>query len=1065
MAVSSGSKIVLPDLSALAAYANSKVGTNRLPDDVSPMNYSGGQPYGYRQISNVAIDPNNRGTGYKRGDYLQGFGGFLLVNLWVDAVDSVGGLLGVRIDKLWPADATSTLPASPADATSIFGGAVTAGTGAKISFSVDHIGPTANYSFSDYFINQGVITSIVLLSAGKGYQAGDVLPITSLAGATITVNTVNGTGAITGYTVNGSGNLNVSMSIPTDINALTITGGHGKGAIFSGLYTMPQPPGWKTELERLRNNLSSYFANLPSAAQYKPLALAVSGPWPVGGLSDAYKNQEFWFEDPGYAVSVTVGGTGYFAAQGEDQRQVVYNVTNQYVFPPGNIQQVKTPYVAQVIRKEFSIVVGGPGGGTLTAWFFIMAMWSRGFTKVAGQNAVYEAVPNNGDDVNVYTVTTTLPGATITQKYQSGYVIIGFEYNGTIAPGRYDFTLTYNNPPGDDGYYDYPYGNQASGYRLTRVLMGLDSSTGVLFAGKTYGVYYSPSNSATWPTYNITFSNAVDAPGISKDYPVKKIACGPFAPIIYSVLKFITAYDNLGTNSNPIIMPTAWGPEQWINSFPFSHPANYPGAGYSTTVPGLWTGITQAVSDLRVVATENMPWNLARTKRTGAGNFYSENPMLLGNGNPDNIAASNSYDQSKAVEKQNEPARWTAQKWFTAGFVIADPYGFALFKCKTAGYSGLVEPAWDYTLNAITGETHNPPPTGGQNTWAAWECVKLFKAKDSWIAGATWNIGDEITDSNGNKQTLVSGWQPFQTLTAGAFITDSNNNTQQVITGGTTAGAAPAWATGLNATTNDGSVVWKLVLAGSSSMSGILEPVWPTANGSITQDGAAFWQMSAGVTGIKPALHRARPVPRYPFYWQNETLAALKPPTTNSESEKTIWGCGNQWFKSSFVNGSGQTVYEAGWQEKYNVPGSGTIGNLARGWWIYSVSINRIQKFPANISGAGTIGAGNGGIGSGDPNVGAGGGGNYAAIQVTIGCMRNGAFVAFGVYATGQTVQVLWPVFTSDALVYQASERVDIQAVAIGVGAAGVSIGLGNVSHPIAAAFYTDTVKLLDFVT
>jgi hypothetical protein len=59
---------------------------------------------------------------------------------------------------------------------------------------------------------------------------------------------------------------------------------------------------------------------------------------------------------------------------------------------------------------------------------------------------------------------------------------------------------------------------------------------------------------------------------------------------------------------------------------------------------------------------------------------------------------------------------------------------------------------------------------------------------------------------------------------------------------------------------------------------------------------------------------------------------------------------------------------------------------------------------------------------------------------------------------------VRWPVFTSDALVYQCVERVDIQAVAIGMGAAGVVTGMTPLQHPMAAAYVTDVLKLLPLV-
>ena len=150
------------------------------------------------------------------------------------------------------------------------------------------------------------------------------------------------------------------------------------------------------------------------------------------------------------------------------------------------------------------------------------------------------------------------------------------------------------------------------------------------------------------------------------------------------------------------------------------------------------------------------------------------------------------------------------------------------------------------------------------------------------------------------------------------------------------------------------------------------------------------------------------------------------PPKTSSSSELTVWGAGNQWFNNTWFTGH----TELGWQQ----------GNLALGWWIYSIAINRLGT-AANVSLP-----------------------QSSAVAVTIGCIRNGAFVAFRTYNTGQKINVLWPIFTSDALVYQCSERVDVQAVAIASGGAGVSIGAG-VGYPICAAYYNDTVALLNQIS
>ncbi len=58
---------------------------------------------------------------------------------------------------------------------------------------------------------------------------------------------------------------------------------------------------------------------------------------------------------------------------------------------------------------------------------------------------------------------------------------------------------------------------------------------------------------------------------------------------------------------------------------------------------------------------------------------------------------------------------------------------------------------------------------------------------------------------------------------------------------------------------------------------------------------------------------------------------------------------------------------------------------------------------------------------------------------------------------SGKTYSVLWPIFTSNALVYQCSERVDIQALAI----TGPPTTGAGVSTPICAAHINDTAQIL----
>jgi hypothetical protein len=524
----------------------------------------------------------------------------------------------------------------------------------------------------------------------------------------------------------------------------------------------------------------------------------------------------------------------------------------------------------------------------------------------------------------------------------------------------------------------------------------------------------------------------------------------------------------------------------------------------SSTVSGFWTGNSSAVSNLNVAGQFGMsvmPWNYVCTKDKTGGGTFSENPMLMGN--PASFPASgptNSYAQATFVEKQIEPPSWQASTPFTVGFVIMDSNG-NFQKVTTAGTSYTAHPAWPMVVaSTVTDGT------------VVWTCVKVIVAPDTWASLTYYNVGATIIDSSGNTQTQASGWQAAHAYTTSNVINDANNNSQHCTTPGTSGATEPAWSTTFGGTTTDGTAVWTNVGSGTIAQSGLGEPAWGTSIGSRTVDSLATWKCTKLVKPIIPAVKRQQFVPRYPFYWygntsnattwvhgtayaQNATvidsngrtqqcttpgtsgtstpiwssslggttsdgscvwtlillssdLAWLKPPTTANESEKTIWGCGNQWQRNTYSNHN--PFYNVGFQQD----------NMAKGWWIYSISLNRtkFEVYDPALTGIGQVGFG---AGSTTPGI----GGSPQEVFVTIGCIRNNAFVAFGTFQTGQTYQVLWPIFTSDALVYQCSERIDLQAVAIGTGGAGVTTGTTANSYPICAAFVSDVTALLNLIT
>ena len=497
----------------------------------------------------------------------------------------------------------------------------------------------------------------------------------------------------------------------------------------------------------------------------------------------------------------------------------------------------------------------------------------------------------------------------------------------------------------------------------------------------------------------------VAVPGIDNSQPVSAIQVpGDLFGNGPGLLGSVNTIINYNDVINPPFAQPIFAPEQ------LSDISNYT---VTTSVPGFWTAKTNAVNNLNMAGAANMPWNLQRTKFS-SGATPMVNPMLQGDLGPTiggNAQVSNSYNQSATVEQQLEPPPWLPNRYFTAGFIIQDSNG-NFQKVVTAGISGSPAPTWATRMNNST--------TDNQVTWTL--VYQLAPSTNPWVASSLKGVGDTVLDLNGRTQLCIHA--------------------------GTTGTAAPAWSKTFGAKTKDGTVTWQM-----------MNPYVAT-------------------------VHRVPDLPRYPYYWQSETLPRLMPPT--STSGLTIWGAYDQWqpVNKSGVDGVGHTLFDSGWHSTH--PAGGAYGatadtqGMAYGWWVYSVSLNRmnyvIKTPPSSGPGGTTLGTGDTGAtgasagDSGASDAGAGGtagtpGPGGGEVSVTIGCMRSGSFVAFGTYLTGQTVRVLWPIFTSDALVYQCSERVDIQALAIAAGGFSVSTGATITTPALVAAFVNDTAQLLNLIT
>lgn len=177
-------------------------------------------------------------------------------------------------------------------------------------------------------------------------------------------------------------------------------------------------------------------------------------------------------------------------------------------------------------------------------------------------------------------------------------------------------------------------------------------------------------------------------------------------------------------------------------------------------------------------------------------------------------------------------------------------------------------------------------------------------------------------------------------------------------------------------------------------------PTWPAKAGAAVNDGGVVWKcMGANL----PATARKFSLTAYPNYKEGDP-AHLKP------QRYDFW----PFFSDPFF-------------QPY--------------FWIYRIRLNRLRVITDDQREMEAVDLP-------DP------------IEVRLGCWRNGSFHQFGVYQTGEWIEAMWPIFTQDALVYQAAERVDIQASLCPTS----PVFSPTIGYPILAAHYNDTEALLNLL-
>lgn len=733
MAVTPGTTISQADLAALASLANGKT---TLPFNVSPMYSDGLTDWGYRTFAGVAISAP--GSGYKPGDSL-GLG--FSATATVEQVDASGGVTGIRMTNMGAGQYTD----SPSSPISVTGGS---GAGCQLSFSsFGQYGPTAAYSFPEYYVNAGSVTGLYLVSDGSGYSASDSLTVPD-CGAVLTVNTVDGSGKILTWTISTAP---TTTSVPASVAAMATTGGTGGGATFGGYFTLGQKPQWLTELNRLRVNLKTLTDLIGTNTN-------VSGPWPSVYGSSFYYNAgeytggtgatpdlDFYYADPSpTVVTASLYEEGYLA---------LYDLTDPSAY-------LTSTSITAKIRV----------GGTLDVT--LMARFGFSYTEISPGSSVV-------------TGSSTLPGfggfALQVGSYGNPPVWCAL-INGTVPPGDYDITASItggifninaiyvqgypqaSRPAGSDSSYQC----WASTNGSPTLVAGIHNSKDIYKISVPadsnntsfglYAYYPFPERPYSGPeffwhwkrggSYNLSFN----VPGFVtyKTYPVSSLNCPPLASMPWNLPR--TKYGSSGSATvNPALLgdlaPTS-NPQKVSNSYNQSLPVELqiePPTWVASRYFTVGFSIVDSNGNFQVVQTAGTSgssapgWAATDGATTGDGSVTWK-CLIVDGMNP----IVGKEHRSLAVppypyywQGNNSLATtWAATTAYALNDTCIDANGNTQ-KVTTAGTSGSSAPAWNQTIGGTTtdgtvawtlitlvAETNAflmpPTPTSGLTRWGAY---------------------------------------------------------------------------------------------------------------------------------------------------------------------------------------------------------------------------------------------------------------------------------------------------------------------------------------------------------
>lgn len=197
--------------------------------------------------------------------------------------------------------------------------------------------------------------------------------------------------------------------------------------------------------------------------------------------------------------------------------------------------------------------------------------------------------------------------------------------------------------------------------------------------------------------------------------------------------------------------------------------------------------------------TKTLVW----TKSAGGGQSYMQS---VGN----SLYFANGVDNKKWLQTLTT---WSASATYTASQILStwfiDSNG-NIQQLTTAGTSGGSQPVWSTTVPSSANNFQGGITTDNTAHW-----TNRGKPAMNWGISQT---AAALTPTIGSSR---SAWAANTYYSIAGAIIDSNGNLQQVTVAGKSAGSAPTWATGLNATTTDGTVTWTLIRTAGSGATGL----------------------------------------------------------------------------------------------------------------------------------------------------------------------------------------------------------------------------------------------------